>query len=262
MSMTLPSLTAMLAGLFAALGSGVVLAAGAAAPAVPKAEEAFFNGPITKDAVRAFIATYEAIPLSEIVIMSSGGDAEAGMWFGHWVKDRNLALRVRWFCVSACANYVFPAGREKIIEPWAVVAWHGSMEQRDIREDGVRFDAMLAKRDTSPSTLTPDEATLWENRKKNLVAKRLRAMQARFVAHIGVNEALIRLGQEPTEYPQEFWTVTVGVMAAMGMDRVQAPAQYGTPAYLKHNAFAQMSSPSGMLSFDIDAQGRIFPMEK
>ena len=50
---------------------------------------------------------------------------------GEWVFDHQLDVIVDELCFSSCANYIFTAGKNKIIGKDAIVGWHGS-EQQDL----------------------------------------------------------------------------------------------------------------------------------
>jgi len=58
-------------------------------------------------------------------IRSQGGEVNAGMDLGSWVRAHKLNVRVMEFCLSSCANYVFPAGIEKIVSNFAMIGYHG-----------------------------------------------------------------------------------------------------------------------------------------
>jgi hypothetical protein len=73
------------------------------------------------------------------------------------------------WCVSSCANYVFPAGRRKWILPGSVVAWHGSVTGANAE------DAPRAFRERAPAYLAA-----------------MRAKQDAFYERIGVSECITR----------------------------------------------------------------------
>ena len=60
-----------------------------------------------------------------LAIRSPGGEVNAGMSLGTWVHARALHVQVLEFCLSSCANYVFPAGNQKILSNFAVIGYHG-----------------------------------------------------------------------------------------------------------------------------------------
>jgi hypothetical protein len=59
----------------------------------------------------------------KIILSSGGGDGESGIILGNLIKDHNLDTEVDGFCLSACANYLFPAGKIKTIN--GVLGYHG-----------------------------------------------------------------------------------------------------------------------------------------
>ena len=69
--------------------------------------------------------------ITTIRINSGGGITEQGMQIGEWVFDHKIDVIVDEICFSSCANYIFTAGKNKIIEKDAIVGWHGS-EQQDL----------------------------------------------------------------------------------------------------------------------------------
>ena len=66
---------------------------------------------------------------SELAITSPGGSVYWGIKIGEVVYENAWDVRVLGLCVSSCANYIFPAGRNKVIEDGGIVGWHGSARQ-------------------------------------------------------------------------------------------------------------------------------------
>ena len=67
--------------------------------------------------------------ISELAITSPGGTVFWGIKIGEIVYENGWDVHVRGLCFSSCANYVFPAGRNKVIEDGGIVGWHGSARQ-------------------------------------------------------------------------------------------------------------------------------------
>jgi hypothetical protein len=97
-----------------------------------------------------------------LAIKSKGGSVEDGLELGKWVHVQGLGIKVYEYCLSSCANYVFPAAREKLVSSFAVIAYHGGacsshfdrsaltqhqagMNKAEIRKDNEDFDAYLAQ---------------------------------------------------------------------------------------------------------------------
>ena len=62
----------------------------------------------------------------KVILNSPGGYTLPAIEIGNLIYDRGLDVEVVDLCGSACANFIFPAGRRKIINNDAIVAWHGS----------------------------------------------------------------------------------------------------------------------------------------
>lgn len=62
-------------------------------------------------------------------ISSGGGSITLGMALGEWLLTTGRDVYVDGECFSSCANYVFPAGKRKIVSADAVIGWHGGTRQ-------------------------------------------------------------------------------------------------------------------------------------
>ncbi|CDG85484.1 hypothetical protein [Janthinobacterium agaricidamnosum] len=61
-----------------------------------------------------------------LLVKSGGGDTEAGMLIGRFVRNKNLDIEIDKICASSCANYIFPAARKKTIPNGSILALHGT----------------------------------------------------------------------------------------------------------------------------------------
>ena len=185
-----------------------------------------YTGPITQGSVARARGLLEASPqITEVVIHSEGGDVEAGMDFGEAIHERALDVRiVGGLCMSSCANYVFPAGRRKIIDPDSLVLWHGSMLQEGLARD---VDFSRAQ-DQLGRPLTRFER--WQARRaaRDFV-RRTGRRQDRFYDRIGVDGAITVIGQR--QGCRCNWTLSIDDMALFGVREVSAPADYALPGY-------------------------------
>ncbi|RKR00444.1 hypothetical protein C7435_1652 [Maricaulis maris] len=62
---------------------------------------------------------------SSIILRSSGGPVRPWLFFAESLPRRPRTIIVDGLCASSCANYLFPAGREKIVTEGSLVVWHG-----------------------------------------------------------------------------------------------------------------------------------------
>lgn len=220
----------------AAVGLAVVASAQQSDPpesgqhAVIRSEGAVlhFDGRIADESVarvRAFLDADSS--LTELAIRSGGGDVEAGMALGRMLHARGMDVRVVGdVCMSSCANYVFPAGRRKRVDSGALVIWHGSMLQKNLRES---FDFSGVERQIG-RPLTWLER--WSARRTaNKWFRRVYSEQAAFFKKIGVDPAITVLGQEQGCACD--WTVSVADMAKFGIGSVSADADYAAPGYAR-----------------------------
>jgi len=78
--------------------------------------------------------------VTELKISSSGGSALVGLKMANWVLEENLNVVIEDRCYSACANYVFLAGKNKILHSGAKLGWHGSaIDPRGMVLGGKRY---------------------------------------------------------------------------------------------------------------------------
>lgn len=110
------------------------LAASPLARAAPGATQVFLDngelhyvGGVDADANKRLFALYDSLAVKPTVlsIRSGGGPVTAGMPLGRWVRERGLDIKVLEYCMSSCANYVFPAARRKVVSNFAVIGYHG-----------------------------------------------------------------------------------------------------------------------------------------
>ncbi|MGK5026107.1 hypothetical protein [Janthinobacterium sp. RB2R34] len=92
-----------------------------------------YVGPINQAANQQLVTLYDSLADKPDVlsIRSPGGEVNAGMDLGRWVRAHKLNVRVMEFCISSCANYVFPAGIEKIVSNFAMIGYHGGPGEVD-----------------------------------------------------------------------------------------------------------------------------------
>jgi hypothetical protein len=148
-----------------------------------------YDGDITADANKKLYALYESLHDKPTVlsILSGGGPADLGMELGEWVHAHKLDVRVVEFCMSSCANYVFPAAIHKTVSNFAIIGYHGGMklakfaldEQTQKMYDAMTADQQKAFMDGIHKSMQP-------------LADREHA----FLASIGVSDDLTTLGQQ------------------------------------------------------------------
>lgn len=190
-----------------------------------------YQGLITAEANDGVYDLYEeASPKpTTILIESNGGGAAAAMQLANWMLDHELDVRVNTFCYSSCANYIFLAGRNKLLAPHASLMWHGGvMQPIDRPELEHVLDDML-------SALEPEarEAVLAERPRALLLEQletsrlELIARETRFFDRIGVDERITVLGhlfeRELLAHDHDYagWDVSLEDLQKLGVRGIQ-----------------------------------------
>ncbi|MFZ6733747.1 hypothetical protein ACO0LG_17600 [Undibacterium sp. Ji42W] len=207
---------------------------------------------VIDETVNDFISAAADKKVERLVITSQGGDAHFGIVFGHWVYDNQIEVEVPSLCMSSCANYVFTAAKRKTIRPSALVIWHGSAEQWNIREINKKYEDYLALYLTGKASA--DQMTYLDSDKLRYEgSNQLLSEQRQFFKKINVNEYVTRLGHEPVFYDR-VWVATVGVMNKMNIQNITVPEGYANIDYLQKHHPDRMDR---LVSFGLDAQGEI-----
>ena len=152
------------------------------------------------------------------MITSSGGAVEAGIALGTWVFEHQLDVEVPKYCLSSCANYVFPAGNRKYIGPGAVVAWHGNYHH--LKETGLWVEdiAMRMQRYGEDATTAREEA--------RAEMERLVRIEQDFFIRIGVDQYLCWVGKMPPYNAPNYYFLSPEDMAGFGITQVQTSPGY------------------------------------
>jgi hypothetical protein len=181
---------------------------------------AVYRGAISAENNAGFFARVAGQPVRLLLIDSIGGDVAAAIDLADWVHARQLDIAVTGVCLSSCANYVFPAARQKEIRPGAVVAWHGNYHH--LAHTGLwRDDVVLRMQRDGEDRET---ATRYV---QSQVA-RLVALERDFFARIGVYEQVCWIGKQPPYNVADYYFLSAADMARFGISRVQVPAGYTT----------------------------------
>jgi hypothetical protein len=151
--------------------------------------ELAYAGELDEQANKRLFALYGSLKAKPgtLSILSQGGPVRAGMALGRWVRAHKLNIKVLEYCLSSCANYVFPAGARKIVSNFAVIGFHGGAESTY-----AQFTRALQK-------LTPGQRNLLDGGRQSLQD------QAReeppYLKEIGVRADMVSLGQQDKYRP-------------------------------------------------------------
>jgi len=225
--------------------SVVLLSFLAASSSVPAAEttqvyldngELHYVGYLDENANKRLFALYEGLADKPTVlsIRSKGGEVNTGMALGRWVRDRQLDIKVMEFCLSSCANYVFPAAHRKTVSNFAMIGYHGGPSSGK-----VGFSASLQK---MLDAMQPAERKAFMDdlyKGINADGERERA----YLRSLGVREDLSTLGQQP-RYQQRYdadpnilgWTYSLDGFARLGVRGISVINPPWKPGSAMHKA--------------------------
>lgn len=87
------------------------------------------RGPINEQTVVSFndvLGSSSGEKVKAVIVSSAGGDGRAALQIAKSVASRGLNVIVEGVCISACAQYIFLAGVQKIVRPGSIIAFHSS----------------------------------------------------------------------------------------------------------------------------------------
>ena len=179
---------------------------------------AVYSGDITRENNRLFLLSVEAQPVSSLEISSGGGEVDAAIELGYWIHAHDIDVVVTDYCLSSCANYIFPAGKEKIIRQGAVVAWHGNY--RHLLETGLWRDEIPVRM----SKFGEDRNTA--THRIQMQVHRLVALEDAFFRVINLNGYICWFGKMAPYQVPDFYSLSREDMARFGLKGVHVPVDY------------------------------------
>lgn len=185
----------------------------------------YYTGNFSKASTVAFDAAVAGIrrgQVNRLVISSGGGDTVEGRHVGRWVRDMALVVEVDVICFSSCADYIFPAGRARIIRADAFVGWHGNERTFHVQaaRDGKRLEDLLAQ--YVPKGASPEQRAAFFKDFAETTKVTMKD-EADFYATLGLNDAFAVcavgdiLEKRPGYAGQIGWGFSLADMARFGM---------------------------------------------
>jgi hypothetical protein len=185
----------------------------------------YYTGNFSKASSAVFDAAVAGVrrgQLTRLVISSGGGDTVEGRHVGRWVRDMALVVEVEVICFSSCADYVFPAGRARVIRANAFVGWHGNERQFEVlaARTGVSVADQLAN--VPPAHVAPGPRAAFVQEALRSIAVTQKD-EADFYASLGLNDAFAVcavgdvLERRPGFAGQIGWGFSLADMARLGL---------------------------------------------
>jgi hypothetical protein len=157
-----------------------------------------YSGLITHEANEGVFDLYRsASPKPQVLLIESqGGSAGAGLELGAWVFENGLHVQIDTYCFSSCANYVFPAGRTRVLAAHAALMWHGGVTQPITPEElsGVLDETLAGLPEEQRREFLEQHSReeLLEQLRQSLTA--IVARESYFFRRIGVDQRITTLG--------------------------------------------------------------------
>ncbi len=98
------------------------------APVLVSGKTVVFQGLIYAATADEFVRAVEQHGANRVLIASGGGHVAPALRMARVIHDRGMDVEVFGQCFSSCANYIFPAGKNKSITALGLVGWHGNMQ--------------------------------------------------------------------------------------------------------------------------------------
>lgn len=149
-----------------------------------------FNALISSETLEIFKEKFSS-NIKEIIVTSMGGDGYSALEMAKIIKNSNAKLRVDRYCLSACANYLFMAAKEKNLLPGAILGFHGGLAGAPVPSftmlDIPKVEGMDEKI-VEETVLNP----------LNLWIKNYQEVESKFFNEIGVNPELLQSSLKKT----------------------------------------------------------------
>jgi hypothetical protein len=183
--------------------------------------ELAYVGALDMQANQRLFKLYESLEEKPKVlsIQSIGGNVLTGISLGRWVRANGLDVRVLEYCLSSCANYVFPAGGRKIVSNFALIGYHGGASSAYLGLFAAS-KKVLAEQPRSEGFKKLADSML--NDVRNQAQQELA-----FLKTLGVDADLVSRGQEDRyqrlfkEHPEtKGWTYSAADFERMGVHRI------------------------------------------
>ncbi len=152
-------------------------------------ETAYYSGALSAELNQRFFNAVNGKAVKRLVITSGGGEVTAGIALGLWLFEHRINVEVAEYCLSSCANYVFPAGQQKSIGAGAIVAWHGNYHH--LKQTGLWQDDIAGRMERHGEDRATAAAYVREE------VDRLVRLEQDFFARIGIDEYLCWVGKMP-----------------------------------------------------------------
>lgn len=185
-----------------------------------QSDAVYYSGEINQKNNARFFSRVKNKPVKRLVIKSSGGEVEAGIELGTYIFDHQLDVEISDYCFSSCANYVFTAGKNKIIKKGAIVAWHGNYHH--LRKTGLWKDDIPLRMTRTGEDKETAESFIYAQMKK------LVKLEKGFFSRVKVDEKLCWIGKMPPYNALNYYYLSTEDMERFGVMNVYSEPDYAS----------------------------------
>lgn len=182
-----------------------------------------YRGTVTEESAEELFIKVGTQKIRKIIITSKGGDVQATIKIADWIYRNQINVEIDEYCLSSCANYIFPAGDRKIIRDGAIVAWHGNVKHLLRPENLNKKKLTIKDKDWIEMILFNEEA---------------------FFKRINVNELVCRIGKLEPYKAYNLYFLSVNDMKKFNIQNVKAPDNYIHTNLARFNSY---SSPDKLM---------------
>ena len=184
--------------------------------------------------------------ITTVRINSDFGLTVQAILIGFWIYDKGVDVIVDEVCTSVCANYIFTAGKNKIIEDFAIVGWHDSPQRQvyEARSLGITAEELIRRGVSEDPSETG--APISERELERLIDASVQYFETeieqerQFLDWIGLQEDALVYGFRDVDFGAEFlplhlfegWTFSIEDMAKLGIENVTYNSDYEYPSLL------------------------------
>ncbi len=177
------------------------------------------HGPILPGDLDKFRSVFDE-HVTSVIVNSDGGDVYEAIQIGMILRDARVTVIVRGRCLSSCANYLFTAGAQRVIDD-GIVGFHGNANALTAQYGGVEhllerqmpfwMHWLLSDADRREEICKLEQTLRWENE---------------FFAGLGIDQELFTVTQRPDKGKHDgrqyaFLLPTASTFAGYGIRNVR-----------------------------------------
>lgn len=165
-------------------------------------ETLLISGPIAEKTAAEFKSVLLKSRVTKVQVSSVGGLVRPAIAIADEIRDRNIDVEVIGPCFSSCANYLFVAGKTKIISGRGVVGWHGNMHHLlYLHESGQRtlkgpaldeVKKLVVAENAFFTSVNVDQFICWFGKLPPYSARNLYYLDAADMSHFGIVGLVVR----------------------------------------------------------------------